>query len=67
MDPLRRDDIAEMRGTPPEEKAAQALDAMRTGIDLKLAALRARHPSASEAELDAMLDAWLSDVRAEGA
>jgi hypothetical protein len=64
VDPLRRDDIAEMRHTPLGEKAAQALDAMRTGIDLKLAALRARHPNASEAELEAMLDAWLSADRA---
>jgi hypothetical protein len=31
MDALRRDDIERARATPPEEKARQALEAMRTG------------------------------------
>ena len=59
MDRLRREELDEARRTPPEEKARQALDLMRAGIELKLASLRARHPGASEQELDALLDAWL--------
>lgn len=59
MDRLRREEIEEAQRTPPEEKARQALDLMRTGIELKLASLRARNPGASEEELEALLDAWL--------
>jgi hypothetical protein len=59
VDSLRKDDVDEMRATPPEEKARQAFDLMRTGIRLKRAALRERHPEASDAEIEAMLQAWL--------
>lgn len=59
MDSLREQELAELRETPPGEKARQALDLMQTGIDLKLAGLRARHPHASAEEIDAMMDAWL--------
>ncbi|MBZ0119055.1 MAG: hypothetical protein K8H88_18815 [Sandaracinaceae bacterium] len=59
MDPLREDDVRQMRETPPEEKARQALEMMQTGIRLKRAALRARHPLASDGEIEAMLQAWL--------
>jgi hypothetical protein len=59
VDRLRREDIDEARRTPPEEKARQALDLMRAGIELKLASLRTRNPQASEEEIDALLDAWL--------
>jgi hypothetical protein len=59
VDPLTRDDIERMRATPPEVKARQAFDAMRTGINLERASLRVRHPDASEADIEAMLRAWL--------
>jgi hypothetical protein len=42
MDALRRADVEQARATSPEEKGRQAFDAMRTGIRLKRAALRAR-------------------------
>jgi hypothetical protein len=60
MDPLRRDDIERARRTPPAVRAAQALEAMRVGIRLRRAALRARHPEASEAELEKLLRSWLA-------
>jgi hypothetical protein len=60
MDPLRRDDIERARATPPEERAKQALEAMRTGIRLKRAALRARHPQAPAEQIEELLRAWLA-------
>lgn len=59
VDRLRREEIEEARNTPPEEKARQALDLMRAGIELKLAGLRARHPEATDQEIEALLEAWL--------
>lgn len=56
---LREQEVDELRATPPGEKLRQALDLMQTGIDLKVAALRARHPRASEADIDTLLDEWL--------
>lgn len=58
MDPLRQDDLERARQTPPVAKLRQALEAMAMGIRLKRASLRHR-PKATEAELDAMLRAWL--------
>ena len=60
MDALRRDDLESARRASPEEKLRQTLDAWRTGVRLKRAALRLRHPSASDAEIEAMLDAWVA-------
>lgn len=59
MDRLRRDDVERARATPPEERARQALEAMRTGIRLKRAALAARYPDASAEEIDERLQRWL--------
>jgi hypothetical protein len=59
VDPLRKDDVAEMHAASPEEKARQAFDLMRTGIRLKRASLRERHPDATDEEIDAMLREWL--------
>ncbi len=59
MDALRRDDVERARSTSPEDKARQAFDAMRTGIRLKRAALRARHPVASAEEIEQRLQRWL--------
>jgi hypothetical protein len=59
MDPLRREDIERARATTPEERARQTLEAMRTGIRLKRAALRTRSPSATSEEIEAQLQRWL--------
>ena len=61
MDPLERDDVEVMRATPPEEKARQAFDLMRAGIRLKRSALRARHPDASDEQIEALLQGWLEE------
>ena len=58
-DPLHDDDVATARRTTPEERARQTLDLMRTGYRLKRAALRVRHPRATEGELDALFPRWL--------
>jgi hypothetical protein len=36
---------------------------MKLGIRLKRASLRTRNPAASDAEIDAMLQAWLDEAR----
>lgn len=59
VDPLRRDDVERARATSPEERARQAFDAMRTGVRLKRAALRARDPGASGEEIEARVRRWL--------
>jgi Rv0078B-related antitoxin len=56
---LRRDDLERARSATPEERARDALAAMRTGIRLKRAALRVRNPSASEERLEELLGRWL--------
>lgn len=60
VDPLRAHDLEVARTTPPAEKAAQALEAMRLGIELKRASLRARFPAESEEQIDERLRAWLA-------
>jgi hypothetical protein len=59
MDALERDDLEVARGTSPGERGRQLLDVFRAGVRLKRAALRVRHPAAGEAEIDALLAAWL--------
>jgi hypothetical protein len=59
VDRLRQDDLNRARATPPGERARQALEAMRTGIRLKKAALRARFPDAPEDEIEQRLRRWL--------
>jgi hypothetical protein len=61
VDALRRDDVERMRNTPPAEKAKQAFELMRTGIRLKRAALRARHPDATPDQIEHLLQAWLDE------
>jgi hypothetical protein len=61
VDPLREHDLDLARHTPPAAKLTQALDLMQTGIRLKRAALRHRHPAMSERELDEALERWLTD------
>lgn len=60
MDALRRHDIETARRTSPSEKARQALDLMRYGIELKRTNLRARHPHAADEEIERLLRAWLA-------
>jgi hypothetical protein len=60
VDPLLQDDIERSRTTSPEEKLAQALEMMATGIRLKRAALRAAQPGLSEHDLDDQLERWLA-------
>jgi hypothetical protein len=59
MDALRRDDLERAKATSPAERARQALEAMRTGIRLKRAGLRARFPDASSEEIEERLQRWL--------
>jgi hypothetical protein len=59
MDLLRRDDIERARRTPPAEKALQAIEFMRVGIELRRAGIRARRPEATEAEVEQELRRWL--------
>ena len=49
-----------MRTASPEEKARQAFGLFRSGLRLKRAALRVRHPEATGAEIDEMVCAWLA-------
>lgn len=59
MDPLRAHDLETARSTSPAEKAAQAIELMRLGIELKRTSLRARFPEDSEEAIDRRLRAWL--------
>jgi hypothetical protein len=59
MDALRKDDLDRARATSFEERAKQALSAMRSGIRLKRAGLRARYPGASDQEIEERLRRWL--------
>ena len=59
MDALRENDIEIARTTPPEEKLRQVLQLVETGMRLKRAGLRARHPSASPEQIEEMLQRWL--------
>jgi hypothetical protein len=43
-----------------KERLLQALAMMESGIRLKRASLRERHPKMSEAELDDLLERWLA-------
>jgi hypothetical protein len=60
MDRLLADDIERSQKTDPAQKLAQALDMMATGIRLKRAVLRAAQPGASESDIDAQLERWLT-------
>lgn len=62
VDPLKADDIAQARRTPPAEKLRQALDMMTMGIELQRANLRRRYPDESDAEIQARLQRWLDRV-----
>lgn len=59
MDLLRRDDLERAMRTAPAEKLVQAVELMTLGIELRRAGIRARKPSASEAEIEDELRRWL--------
>jgi hypothetical protein len=60
VDALESHDIAVAREAEPGEKLEQALELMAVGFRLKLDALRNRRPDASEAEIRAEFEQWLS-------
>ncbi len=60
MDPIRLDDVQDIRALTPEEKARLAFEAHRTGVRLKRAALRVRHPEATEAQIEQWIAEWLT-------
>lgn len=61
MDPLRREAVDRTRRMSPEERARETFALIEAGFALKLAGLRSRNPTASEAELEAMLRDWLAE------
>ena len=60
VDALESHDIATAREVDPSEKLEQALELMAAGFRLKLDALRTRRPDASEVEIRAEFEQWLS-------
>lgn len=65
VDPLRKDDIERARRMAPEERMRAVLAAVNAGVRIRLAALRAKRPEATEHELSVALREWLRDERAE--
>jgi hypothetical protein len=65
MDPLRKDDIERMRRMPPDERMRAALAAVNAGVRIRLSALRAKRPQATDRELEAALREWLKGERAD--
>ena len=59
MDALESHDIRTAREAEPSEKLEQALELMAAGFRLKLDALRALRPEASESEIRAEFEQWL--------
>jgi hypothetical protein len=59
MDALLLSSIELESKRTPAERLAEALELMDWGIRLKRSQLSSRHPDASDAEIDTMLEAWL--------
>ncbi|HEX3772270.1 MAG TPA: hypothetical protein VHV30_15445 [Polyangiaceae bacterium] len=59
VDALERDDLEVALRMTPEERARDLMEVIRTGFRLKEAALRARFPNESDAEIDARFQRWL--------
>ena len=59
VDPLRRDDLERARRDAPSKKLVQAVELMSLGIELRRAGIRARRPTATEAEIEEELRRWL--------
>jgi hypothetical protein len=60
VDPLRQNDLERARETSAETKAAQALECMRLGIQLKRESLQRRFPDEDESAIEARLLRWLA-------
>jgi hypothetical protein len=59
VDPLRRDDLERARRLAPAEKLVLAVELMSVGIELRRAGVRARRPTATEAEIEEELRRWM--------
>jgi hypothetical protein len=59
MDALRENDIEIARTASAEEKLRQALQMADTGIRLKRAGLRVRHPLATPEQIEELVQQWL--------
>lgn len=60
MDPLAQDDLTSAQKASPEEKLRLALELMAAGFRLERAALRQRHPGASEEDITRLFEDWLT-------
>lgn len=61
MDPLAQDDLTSAQKASPEEKLRLALELMAAGFRLERAALRQRHPHASEEDIIRLFEDWLTE------
>jgi hypothetical protein len=60
VDALERHDVQIARDADPGEKLEQAIELMAVGFRLKLNVLRSQRPEASETEINAEFEEWLS-------
>lgn len=63
MGPLRKNDIERARITPASERMRAAINTVNAGVRMRLATLRAKHPQATEHEIETALRNWLKDER----
>lgn len=63
MDPLRKHDIEQSRRMSPDKRMRAVVETVNVGIRIQLATIRAKHPRASEEELETKLRQWLKDER----
>ena len=63
MDPLREHDIEQSRRMSPDKRMSAVVETVNVGIRIQLAAIRAKHPCASEEEVESKLRQWLKDER----
>jgi hypothetical protein len=60
LDPLQQDDIDRARRTPMDERVRQMIETVNFGFRMQEAAIRARFPGATEAEIDRRMRLWLA-------
>jgi hypothetical protein len=65
VDPLRKDDIERMKRMPPDERMRAVLAAVNAGVRIRVAALRAKRPQATDREIEVALREWLKDERTD--
>lgn len=61
MDDLRGHEIEHAKASSPEERAIQALEAMKLGLRLKRMNLRRQFPDATEDQIERHFRAWLAN------